>query len=106
VFGAVGSATPTAAVTSSFEVPSLMSTMATYGSTLIRTVGGSCSKAAVQDWSGWTWGRSAISACSFGIDQHRTGHLDRDQGAVNGDMHGVADPRLAGLHQGEGERAA
>src|SRR3712207_8715867 len=49
----------------------------------MRTVSGSRSKAVVQASSGWVRSSSAIATGSFGIDQHRAGDLDRDEGAVD-----------------------
>src|SRR3712207_7862428 len=61
------------------------------------------SKAVLHASSGWVRSSSAIATCSFGVDQHRAGDLDRDEGAVDGDVDGVADARPAALDQGEGE---
>src|SRR3712207_8108633 len=42
------------------------------------------SKAVLHASSGWVRSSSAIATGSFGIDQHRAGDLDRDEGAVDG----------------------
>src|SRR5262249_29363612 len=103
VLGTAGRSTSSRAAASA---PSRTSTIATNGSTAMPTVPGRRSKAALHASSGWVRSSSAIAAGSFRVGQHRAGPLDRDQGAVDGDMDGVADARPATLDQGEGEGAA
>src|SRR5918997_555744 len=105
VLGAVGRSAPSAADDSAPTVPSRTSTMATYGSTAMPTVSGSRSKAVRHPSRGWVRSSSAIATGSFGIEQHRAGDLDRDEGAVDGDVDGVADALPAALDQGQGEGA-
>src|SRR3954463_2783219 len=111
VLGAVGRSTPSAADASGPAARSRTSVIATNGSTVMPAASGRRSKAVLHArrgclaWSGWVRSSSAIATGSFRIDQHRAGDLDRDEGAVDGDVDGVADARPAPFDQGEGEGA-
>src|SRR5262249_1743350 len=103
VLGTAGRSTSRRAAASA---PSGTAAVATNGSAAMPPGPGRRSKAALHAWSGWVRSSSAIAAGSFRVDQHRAGHLDRDQGVVDGDVDGIADARPAPLDQGEGEGAA
>src|SRR5262249_41239783 len=103
VLGTAGRSTSSRAAASA---SSRTSTIATNGSTAMPTVPGRRSKSALHPSSGWVRSSSAIATGSFRGGQDRAGHLDRDQGVVDGDVDGVADARPAALDQGEGEGAA